>query len=128
MAQGVIKFMRTEPKSLRASIRALRDALQETQEGMARRLGMTLSGYVRWERGERRPRGAALKALLDLCPDEATRGLFALDPARRTKRARAPSARQQLHSALDLILDRAPPEVRDSVVEAISQAAGKCGE
>ncbi len=61
---------------LSAVIRKLRLALIETQEGMARRLGCTLSGYIQWEKGKRVPGGDWLLKLMALCPDEETRGLF----------------------------------------------------
>jgi hypothetical protein len=43
---------------------------------MARRLGISLSGYRYWERGERTPRGRWLLRLRELCPDPQTRLLF----------------------------------------------------
>ncbi len=58
------------------AIRTLRVALGETQEGMARRLGISLSGYRYWESGHRTPRGRWLLRLRELCPDPETRGLF----------------------------------------------------
>jgi transcriptional regulator with XRE-family HTH domain len=61
---------------LASAIRQLREALGETQEGMARRLGCTLSGYIQWERGRRLPGGDWLLRLMALCPDDETRGLF----------------------------------------------------
>jgi transcriptional regulator with XRE-family HTH domain len=61
------------------AFRQLREALGETQLGMAKRLGMSPSGWQHWEYGKRQPRGAALKALRDICPDEEIRALFALE-------------------------------------------------
>lgn len=61
---------------LTSAIRQLREALGETQEGMARRLGCTLSGYIQWEKGRRLPGGDWLLKLMALCPDEETRDLF----------------------------------------------------
>ncbi len=58
------------------AVRALRSALGETQEGMARRLGISLSGYRYWESGQRTPRGRWLVRLRELCPGEGTRVLF----------------------------------------------------
>lgn len=58
------------------AIRVLRKALGETQEGMARRLGISLSGYRYWESGKRTPRGLWLLRLRELCPDPETRSLF----------------------------------------------------
>jgi transcriptional regulator with XRE-family HTH domain len=62
--------------SLAAAIRQLRQALRVTQEGMARRLGCTLSGYIQWEKGRRVPGGEWLLKLMALCPDAETRNLF----------------------------------------------------
>jgi transcriptional regulator with XRE-family HTH domain len=61
---------------LTAAIRQLRQALGETQEGMARRLGCTLSGYIQWEKGRRVPGGDWLLKLMALCPDQETHRLF----------------------------------------------------
>jgi transcriptional regulator with XRE-family HTH domain len=62
--------------ALASPIRQLREALRETQEGMARRLGCTTSGYIQWERGRRVPGGDWLLKLMALCPDAETRSLF----------------------------------------------------
>ncbi len=61
---------------LASAVRRLRQALQETQEGMARRLGCTLSGYVQWEQGRRTPGGVWLLRMMALAPDGPTRRLF----------------------------------------------------
>lgn len=61
---------------LATAIRTLRRRLGETQEGMARLLGCTLSGYIQWEKGRRIPGGDWLLRLMALCPDEETRDLF----------------------------------------------------
>jgi transcriptional regulator with XRE-family HTH domain len=62
--------------TLPTAIRELRQALGVTQEGMARRLGCTLSGYIQWEKGRRVPGGEWLLKLMALCPDVETRSLF----------------------------------------------------
>lgn len=61
---------------LASPIHQLREALGETQEGMARRLGCTLSGYIQWEKGRRVPGGDWLLKLMALCPGPETRSLF----------------------------------------------------
>lgn len=67
---------------LAGGIRALRDILGETQEAMARRLGVSLSGYKFWESGDRTPRGRSLEKLLALCPDtQSRRALFGIETA-----------------------------------------------
>jgi transcriptional regulator with XRE-family HTH domain len=73
---------KTTQGPLAAGIRSLRQTLGETQEGMARRLGISLSGYKFWESGDRTPRGRSLQKLLALCPTSEGRGaLFGLDAA-----------------------------------------------
>lgn len=62
--------------ALAGAIRQLRHALDDTQDGMARRLGCTLSGYIQWEKGRRVPSGYWLLQLMALCPDTETRRLF----------------------------------------------------
>jgi transcriptional regulator with XRE-family HTH domain len=68
--------LRDRQATLGTAIRQLRSAMGETQEGMARRLGCTLSGYIQWEKGRRMPGGDWLLKLMALCPDEGTRSLF----------------------------------------------------
>jgi transcriptional regulator with XRE-family HTH domain len=62
--------------ALAGAIRQLRRTLGETQEGMARRLGCTLSGYIQWEKGRRVPGGEWMLKLMALCPDSRSRRLF----------------------------------------------------
>ncbi len=62
------------------AVRAVRNALGETQEGMARRLGVSLSGYKFWESGDRTPSAGWIIKLQALCPDEDTRALFGGGP------------------------------------------------
>ena len=73
MSKGKLK---ETPPTLSAAIRQLRQALGVTQEGMARQLGCTLSGYIQWEKGRRVPGGEWLLKLMALCPDAETRSLF----------------------------------------------------
>jgi len=68
--------LRDRHAALGTAVHRLRSALGETQEGMARRLGCTLSGYIQWEKGRRIPGGDWLLKLMALCPDEDTRSLF----------------------------------------------------
>lgn len=65
---------KTAQGPLAAGIRSLRRTLGETQESMARRLGISLSGYKFWESGDRTPRGRSLRKLLALCPTVEARG------------------------------------------------------
>lgn len=78
----VKRKVKTKQAPLAGGIRALRNILGETQETMARRLEVSLSGYKFWESGDRTPRGRSLEKLLALCPDDnARRALFGLEPA-----------------------------------------------
>jgi DNA-binding XRE family transcriptional regulator len=70
MSKGRLQEKQT---TLSTAIRELRRALGVTQEGMARRLGCTLSGYIQWEKGRRVPGGEWLLKLMALCPDAETR-------------------------------------------------------
>jgi transcriptional regulator with XRE-family HTH domain len=74
MSKG--KSQERQTTALSKAIRELRQALGVTQEGMARQLGCTLSGYIQWEKGRRVPGGEWLLKLMALCPDDETRSLF----------------------------------------------------
>lgn len=63
-------------KGIAHAIRQLRDALEETQEGMARRLGCTLSGYIQWEKGRRVPGGLWVLKMMALAADSQSRRFF----------------------------------------------------
>jgi transcriptional regulator with XRE-family HTH domain len=61
---------------LSEAIRLLRSKLGESQEGMARKLGCSTSGYTKWERGVAVPRGQVTIRMLQMCPDEESRAAF----------------------------------------------------
>ena len=61
---------------LSEAIRLLRSKLGESQEGMARKLGCSTSGYTKWERGVAVPRGQVTIKMLQMCPDEESRAAF----------------------------------------------------
>lgn len=61
---------------LSEAIRLLRSKLGESQEGMARKLGCSTSGYTKWERGVAVPRGQVTIKMLQMCPDEDSRAAF----------------------------------------------------
>ncbi|MBI4164615.1 MAG: helix-turn-helix transcriptional regulator [Acidobacteria bacterium] len=71
-----IETVAKKSKVLAQAIRQLREALEETQEGMARRLGCTLSGYIQWEKGRRVPGGVWVLKMMALAPDSWSRRLF----------------------------------------------------
>jgi len=58
------------------AIRLLRSKLGESQEGMARRLDCSTSGYAKWERGVVAPRGGVTIRMLEMCPDEESQAAF----------------------------------------------------
>jgi transcriptional regulator with XRE-family HTH domain len=62
--------------ALAQAIRLLRSKLGESQEGMARRLGCSTSGYIKWEHGAAIPRGDVAIKMMWLCPDEESRTAF----------------------------------------------------
>jgi DNA-binding XRE family transcriptional regulator len=72
------------------AIRAVRLALDETQESMARRIGAQLRSYARWEAGESCPRGDWLLKIIMLCPGAEARSLFGLQAASRQPRGSRP--------------------------------------
>lgn len=65
---------------LTEAIRLLRSRLGESQESMARRLGCSTSGYVKWERGVAVPGGEAILTMMRLCPDPESRAAFEIGP------------------------------------------------
>lgn len=69
--------------NLASAIRALRETIGLTQEGMARELECTLSGYRKWESGVALPGGGYLIRMLQLCPDAQTLAAFGITVAPR---------------------------------------------
>ncbi len=82
--------MKTKAVTLGEAIRAVRLALDETQESMARRIGAQLRSYARWEAGESCPRGDWLLKIIMLCSDAETRSLFGLEAAPQQPRGSRP--------------------------------------
>jgi transcriptional regulator with XRE-family HTH domain len=87
--------MKTTELSLGEAIRAVRLALNETQESMARRIGAQLRSYARWESGRACPRGDWLLKIVKLCPNEGTRSLFGLEAAAKLARGSHADARRK---------------------------------
>src|SRR6516164_7091284 len=77
--------------ALADAIRLLRSKLGESQEGMARRLGCSTSGYGKWERGVVAPRGRVMIKMLQLCPDQETRAAFGSSAVGGVGRMNAPA-------------------------------------
>jgi putative transcriptional regulator len=59
-------------------VRAIRTSLKLTQDQMSELLGVSLSGYRKWEQGQRQPQGAA-RTLLKVMAKEPKSVLRALD-------------------------------------------------
>jgi transcriptional regulator with XRE-family HTH domain len=72
----VVKELFRAHMALSDAIRLLRSKLGESQEGMARRLGCSTSGYTKWERGVAAPRGEVTIKMLQMCPDDESRAAF----------------------------------------------------
>lgn len=77
-------FMRESAVSVNipSALRSLRSALGESQEGMARRLGCSTSGYVKWERGVAEPSASWLLKAIQLCPDANSLSKFGISIVR----------------------------------------------
>lgn len=83
--------MTVTAQSLGEAIRAVRLALGETQDSMARRIGAQLRSYARWEAGESCPRGDWLLKIIILCPNPETLSRFGLEAAAIRPRSAPPS-------------------------------------
>jgi transcriptional regulator with XRE-family HTH domain len=103
------------------AIKSLRAQLGYTQMRMAMELGISLRGYINWERGETAPKGQSLVKLIAMCPNSACRARFGLDiypgmsdSTRFSERAaKGPEealrfrAREALHRAVEIIFEQA---------------------
>jgi transcriptional regulator with XRE-family HTH domain len=102
------------------AIRKARERLGMTQEEFARVLHVSQSSVQNWESGRTQPhRGtlARIEALVN--PDQ---------PSRRRRSRVAEETRQQLITALDTILERAPSAVIEEISQILTDRAGKYGE
>ena len=73
--------MQESEKKIPSPFRVLRDRLGMTQKDVAEMLGMSVQAWEHWEQGRHRPRGASLKAVLDLCRgDDNLRELLRQSP------------------------------------------------
>jgi transcriptional regulator with XRE-family HTH domain len=93
--------VKTKIVTLGEAIRAVRLALDETQESMARRIGAQLRSYARWEAGVSCPRGDWLLKIIMLCPDADARSLFGLEAASRQPRGSRPQPGRKSNSPGD---------------------------
>jgi transcriptional regulator with XRE-family HTH domain len=59
-------------------IKRVRFKLAESQAGMARRLGCSVSGYAKWERGVSVPLGDVILKIVQMSPDPETLAAFGI--------------------------------------------------
>jgi len=79
---GIVKRKMKPPVvDFPAGLKALREKLGLTQEGLALRLGASVGTYRKWEAGDFSPGGRWLIKILDACPDDEARALFGAPPA-----------------------------------------------
>jgi len=136
---------------LRAAMLRLRHDLNLSQGGLARELGIHSHSVAGWEGGRYEPSRWNYWRLLQLghkCGSETESffedrlskllgmALFREDGRNYSiieealtgtvkGQSPSPATRQELHTALDLILDRAPETMKAKIVEVIENAAGK---
>jgi transcriptional regulator with XRE-family HTH domain len=128
--------MKAKPKIFSGAFSRLREALGETQEGMAHRLGMSLSGWQRWEYGQRRLRGAALQAVLNLCDqcpnaEELRRAFTATSEISHLKQASSQAVRVPIDIGEDEepeYVRNAPPQIRQMYRETLANLRSLQGE
>lgn len=128
-----------------AAVRRLRERLGLSQEGLARRLNLSVSEVRRWDQGIRPPGASRAIALGKLAghPDcwvfwqvagiekeDVMRALGGPQRAitRRKSRRWSEEAQEAAFSALELIFDRAPSTVIEQTVDWLITRGGKYGE
>lgn len=127
-----------------AAVRRLRERLGLSQEGLARRLGLSVSEVRRWDQGVRPPGASRAIALGTLAghPDcwvfwqlagiareDVVRALGGAGQviARRKSRRWSLEAQEAAFSALELIFERAPSTVIEQTVDFLVTRGGKYG-
>jgi transcriptional regulator with XRE-family HTH domain len=129
------------------AVRRLRERLQLSQEGLARKLGLSVSEVRRWDQGMRPPAPSRAIALGKLAgpPDcwvlwelagisreDVRRVAREMEEreGRRPKKSKRWSEETQeaAYSALELIFERAPSTVIEQTLEFLVARAGKYGE
>jgi transcriptional regulator with XRE-family HTH domain len=128
-----------------AAVRRLRERLGLSQEGLARRLDLSVSEVRRWDQGIRPPGPARAIALGKLAghPDcwvfwhvagiereDVLRALGSPQHAvmRRKSRRWSDEAQEAAFSALELIFERAPSTVIEQTVDWLVTRGGKYGD
>lgn len=126
-------------------MRRLRERLQLSQEGLARRLGLSISEVRRWDQGLRPPSASRAITLGKLAgpPDcwifwelagikqeDVVRavGGEAQTRARRKTRRVSEELQEAAFSGLELIFERAPSTIIEQTVNLLVTRAGRYGE
>lgn len=127
------------------AVRRLRERLGVSQEGLARRLNLSVSEVRRWDQGLRPPGASRALALGKLAGhpdcwifwqlagierDDVLRAIGGAGQAitRRKSRRWSEEAQEASFSALELIFDRAPSTVIEQTVDWLVTRAGKYSE
>jgi transcriptional regulator with XRE-family HTH domain len=108
----IVKRKRAKP-DFAVEIRSIREALRLTQQEFAARLGGSHSAVQKWERGDFAPHPRTM----DLIRTFGRRGRSQLPPEQT----------DELHLALDIILEHAPQTLIDAIRERLIESAGKYG-
>lgn len=122
------------------AIRGLRDRHRWSRGQLVVASGYSLDAVIAWEKGKRTPSRRAFATLANLCDGELSdlfasmAGIQHLAPyygetatalrGRFVEKLSKIEARDQLHWALDLILDRATEEIRKKVAADLTRLAG----
>ncbi|HEV3483598.1 MAG TPA: helix-turn-helix transcriptional regulator [Candidatus Acidoferrales bacterium] len=115
--------MRVLGKYFAESIRTLRvERLRTTQQELAHRLGCSIRALLLWEHGQTVPQAKYLTKLAELAPDLFEMVELPPDAEDRQRRERL---RQEVHEAIDLIFERAPETLLNSLVDQLRTKAGK---
>ncbi len=111
--------MRAPTYTLAKGIRALRQALGKTQEGIAHALGVSKATYQFWEAGKHIPSGKGLLRLQALCPNAALRRMLSaeshlenLNPvataqSKNKRQAARARSRQDAERSIEILYDLA---------------------
>ena len=123
----------------RECVRQVRSELGLTQRALAQHLKVTVVTVQNYEAGRYKPDPFVLRRLLDIAPEnfraqieenlpeELRPGERRQQARRNLKRRYSEETREQLVTALETILDRAPSSVIAKVSELLTQWAGKYG-
>ena len=98
---------------LAAEIRSIRERLKLTQQEFALRIGSSNSAVQKWERGDFAPHARTMDLIRNL--------------GRRARSKLTPEQTEELHLALDIVLEHAPISAIEAVREYVTERAGRYG-